>query len=101
MSIEKCLLAASLMAVMLNIAGARTAQADPLTPLTPSQVQYLDHARSVFSLSHDPTGFRSDGELLVLGQYACEVRADSLVGFGATAVPPTLIQLAFIYLCPQ
>jgi hypothetical protein len=89
------------MALAIIMPGAQVAQAEPLTPLTPGQVQYLDHARRVFAVSHDPTGFRSDGELLVDGRFACDERATGYVGSGATYVPAALIQLAFIYLCPS
>jgi hypothetical protein len=83
------------------VVGAPSAQADPLTPLTPGELQYLDQARQVFSVSHDPVAFRSDGELLVDGRYACGKRDAGYVGTEATAVSPVLTQLAFNYLCPK
>jgi hypothetical protein len=89
------------MALAVNVAGAQSAQAEPLTPLTPGELQYLDQARHVLSVSHDPAAFRSDGELLVNGHYACEKRASGFVGSVATFMSPALIQLAFIYLCPN
>ncbi|WP_284235541.1 hypothetical protein [Mycobacterium antarcticum] len=90
-----------LAALAVNVACAQSAQAEPLTPLTPAELQYLDQARRVLSVSHDPLAFRSDGELLVDGRFACDKRATGMVGYEATLVAPALTQLAFIYLCPQ
>lgn len=97
---EKWSLAVSFVAVACAIASGQPARAEPLTPLTPGQVHYLDQARRVFAASHDPVAFRSDGELLVFGRYACDKRATGFVGTESTLVPPALTQLAFIYLCP-
>jgi hypothetical protein len=101
MSNRKCLVAASLVALAVEMAGARSAQAEPLTPPTPNEIQYLDQARRVLTLSHDPEAFRSDGDLLVQGRFACDKRPTREVGYGATLVPPALTQLAFVYLCPS
>jgi hypothetical protein len=90
-----------LVALAVSVAYAESAQAEPLTPLTSGELQYLDQARRVFSISHDPVAFRSDGELLALGRYACDKRATGFVGDAATFVSPALTQLAFIYLCPN
>ncbi|WP_293002371.1 hypothetical protein [Mycobacterium sp.] len=76
------------------------AHADPLTPLTPNEIRYLDQARQVYSVAHNPTAFRSDGELLTDGRYACDKRAAGFEGVGATFIDPVLSQLAFIDLCP-
>jgi hypothetical protein len=46
------------------------AHADPLTPLTPGEVQYLDQARQIYAVSQNPVAFRSDGELLTDGRYS-------------------------------
>jgi hypothetical protein len=100
MSSRKCLLAASLLALAVEVAGAQSAHAEPLTPLTPSEIQYLDQARQVLTVSHDPAAFRSDGELLVDGRFACDKRSSGQVGYG-TFLTPALTQLAFIYLCPN
>jgi hypothetical protein len=101
MSSRKWLWVGPLVALAVNLAGAQSAQAEPLTPLTPGELQYLDQARRVFSVSHDPVAFRSDGELLVDARYACDIRAAGFVGYAGTYVPPALTQLAFIYLCPD
>jgi len=83
------------------MAGAQSVQAEPLTPLTPDEIQYLEKGRYVLTLTHDPTAFRSDGELLVDGRYACDKRTTGIVGYTGTYVPPALTQLAFLYLCPK
>ncbi len=98
---RKCLWIGPLTALAVALAGVHPAQAEPLTPLTPSELQYLDQARRVFSVSHDPVAFRGDGELLDNGWYICESRAKGLVGGAATYMSPVLTQLAFIYLCPS
>jgi hypothetical protein len=82
-------------------AGAPEAQAEPLTPLNPAELQYLEQLHRVFSVSHDPLGFRSDGELLDRGRYVCNRRDVGLVGQGATLQSPAITQLALIYLCPK
>jgi hypothetical protein len=101
MSNRKSLMAVSFMALAIEIAGAPSAQAEPLIPPTPGEIQYLDQARRVLTVSHDPAAFRSDGELLVDGRFACDKRPTGHVGYVATFVPPALTQLAFIYLCPS
>ena len=88
------------MALTVGVMVSPSAQADLLAALTPAEVQYLAHARQVFAASRDNTAFRSDGELLVSGRYACDKRAAGYVGVQATFVDPVLTQLAFIYLCP-
>lgn len=87
-------------ALMVSVIAAQPAQADPLIPPTPAETNYLEHARLVFAASHDPVAFRSDGELLSDGRYACDQRAAGFVGTESTFVTPALTQLAFIYLCP-
>ncbi|MGV0739777.1 hypothetical protein ABQF35_25405 [Mycobacterium syngnathidarum] len=87
-------------ALAFHVLAAQPAQSEPLTPLTPAEIAYLDHARQVLAVSHDPTAFRSDGELLGRGHYACDKRNAGYVGAEATFVTPALTQLAFIYLCP-
>lgn len=100
MRIRRWLWCGLLVALAVNVAITQPAHADPLTPLTPGETQYLDKAREVFSVSYDPVAFRSDGELLTDGRYACDKRAAGYVGVEATFVDPALTQLAFIYLCP-
>lgn len=95
------LAAALMMTSALGLLGAQSAHADPLDPLTPNEIQYLDHARKVLTATQDPIAFRGDGRLLVDGWYACDRRATNMVGNSATFVAPALIQLAFIYLCPE
>lgn len=90
----------ALVAVALSMATASVAYADPLTPLTPGEEQYLAQLRQVFAAKHDPLAFRSDGELLVRGHYACDAAGIGLVGQEATFQTPAITQLAFIYLCP-
>lgn len=94
-------LVASLLAVGVSLAGAQPAQAEPLTPLSPAELQYLEQLHRVLPLSHDPIAFRSDGELLNRGRYVCRQRDRGLVGQAATLESPAIIQLALIYLCPQ
>jgi len=94
-------LLASWLAVAVVCAGAQPAQAEPLTPLNPAELQYLDKLHQVFSISHDPLGFRSDGELLDRGRYVCTRRDLGSVGQAAIQQPPAISQLAFIYLCPK
>jgi hypothetical protein len=100
-SIQKWLKVGALVAMAASAVASPLAHAEPLTPLTPDEVQYLDQARRVFSVSHDPVAFRSDGELLGDGRYACDYKRAGYVGTEATGVSPVLIQLAFIHLCPK
>lgn len=100
MSSRKWSLAALLVASAVSIAVAPSAQAEPLTPLAPNEIEYLDQARRVFAVSHDPVAFRSDGKLLLDGRFACDQRDLGYVGAAATFVSPVITQLAFIYLCP-
>jgi hypothetical protein len=97
----KLLMAGSLLAIAINVAGAPPARAEPLTPLTPAELQYLDGVRRVLTVSHDNAAARSDGELLDGGRYACRERELGMVGQQATALSPAITQLAFIYLCPN
>jgi hypothetical protein len=90
-----------LLAVGASFAGAEPAQAEPLTPLSPTELQYLEQLHRVFSVSGDPIAFRSDGELLNRGRYVCRQRELGFVGQEATLETPAITQLAFIYLCPQ
>jgi hypothetical protein len=90
-----------LLVVGASFAGVQPAQAEPLTPLSPAELQYLEQLRRVFSVSGDPIAFRSDGELLDRGRYVCSVRDRGLVGQEATLQPPAITQLAFVYLCPS
>ena len=84
------------------LAGTPVAHADPLIPLTPAEVGFLDHLHRVLPGSGDPTAFNSDGEQLDKGRYACYQRdVNGLVGFEATYVSSIVTQLAFIYLCPK
>lgn len=95
-------LAGLTLAIAMSVIGARPAQAEPLTPLTPAELQYLERARAVLAVSHDNSSFRSDGELLVDGRFACRQRAThGMVGQEASLVPSAITQLAFIYLCPS
>jgi len=88
-------------ALVLGAVTAAPVQSEPLTPLTPAEVQYLEQLRRVFALNHDPAEFRSDGELLSYGRFSCDRRAAGYVGQGATLMTPAVTQLAFIYLCPE
>lgn len=90
----------ALMVVAVSATVPPPAHAEPLTPLTPGEVQYLNRAHQVYAASPNPMALRSDGELLIDGRYACDKRAAGYVGLGATFVDPVLSQLAFIYLCP-
>ncbi|MCX2712008.1 hypothetical protein [Mycolicibacterium sp. J2] len=87
-------------ALAVGMTGVQSAHADPLVPPTPAEISFLDQARRVFAASHNPAAFRSDGQLLSDGWYACDKRAAGFVGTEATLVTPALTQLAFIYLCP-
>jgi hypothetical protein len=91
-----------LLAIAISVAGAQPAQAEPLTPLTPAELQYLEKVRAVLTASHNNAAQRSDGELLIDGRYACEKRTShGMVGQEASLVTPAITQLAFIYLCPS
>lgn len=93
---------AGLFAVLaFNVVGAQRAQAEPLTPPTQAEVQYLEQIRRVLTVSHDPVAFRSDGELLALGRYVCGRAANGFVGELATLQSPIVTQLALIHLCPS
>lgn len=92
--------ALALTALAVSVGASPLAYADPLTPLTPNEVEYLSQARQVFAVTQNEMEFRSDGELLVLGRYACDKRAQGFIGVNATTVDPVLNQLAFIHLCP-
>jgi hypothetical protein len=81
--------------------GVQPAQADPLPPLSPAEIQYLDQLHRVFSLTHDPVAFRGDGELLTRGRFVCYQRDQGLVGEASTHNSPVITQLALIYLCPR
>ena len=89
----------ALVAAIASVAAGPLVHADPLTPLTPGEVQYLDQAREVFAAKHDPSAFRSDGELLTRGHFVCDERGADQGGAGATFQPPAITQLALIYLC--
>lgn len=90
-----------LLVIGVPSAGAPPAHAEPLTPLGPAELQYLQQLHRVFSASHDPIAFRSDGELLDRGRDACRQRDGGFVGQAAALETPAITQLAFIYLCPQ
>jgi hypothetical protein len=100
-SIPKRLLACPLLAIAVTVAGAQAAHAEPLTPLTPAELQYLDQLHRVFAASHNPIAFRSDGELLTRGRYTCSLRDLGFIGEPATLETPAINQLARIYLCPN
>ncbi|BBZ78600.1 hypothetical protein MANY_39370 [Mycolicibacterium anyangense] len=87
-------------AAVVSIAACPIAHAEPLTPLTPGEIQYLDQLRQIFAAKHDPAAFRSDGELLVRGRYVCEKRDAGQVGYPVTFQSPAITQLALLYLCP-
>lgn len=92
---------AAVLAATVCLADVPVAQAEPLIPPTPAEIQYLDHLRRVLPGSRDPAAFNSDGELLDKGRYVCYMRdANDLVGYEATLVSAIVSQLAFIYLCP-
>jgi hypothetical protein len=99
--IPKRLLAGPLLAIALTACGVQVAHADPLTLLTPAELQYLGQLHRVFVASHDPIAFHSDGELLDRGQYVCSLRDHGLIGAPATLETPAINQLALIYLCPS
>lgn len=90
----------ALAAAVVTTAACPAAHAEPLTPLTPGEIQYLDQLRQVFAAKHDPAAFRSDGELLVRGRFVCEKRDAGQVGQTATFQTPAITQLALLYLCP-
>ena len=88
-------------ALAIGAVCAAPVQAEPLTPPTPGEVQYLEQLRRVFAISPEPAEFRSDGELLSYGRFACASRANGFVGQAATFMTPAVSQLAFLYLCPE
>jgi hypothetical protein len=85
----------------MSVAGVQVAHAEPLTPLTPAEIQYLDQLHGVLRASHNPIAFRSDGELLSRGRYSCRLRDLGLIGEPATIETSAINQLARIYLCPN
>ncbi|OBJ42496.1 hypothetical protein A5630_20885 [Mycolicibacterium mucogenicum] len=91
---------ALLVAVAVVIEGVPMACAEPLSPPTTSEEQYLVHLHQVLSQVHNPVAFRSDGELLSQGRFACQRRSLGLIGTQASMLTPAVTQLAFIYLCP-
>lgn len=95
------LMQTGLLALVVVLTGSPVAAAEPLTPLSPAEVEYLQQLRSVFAAHQDPTAFRSDGELLDQGRMVCHQRENGLVGAAATLVTPAVTQLAFTYLCPR
>lgn len=101
MNRRKALAAGLLVTSAVEMIGAQSAHADPLTPLTPNEIQYLEQAHKVLAMTHDPMAFRGDGRLLTDGRYACDRRPTGMIGSSGTFVNPALTQLAFIYLCPE
>lgn len=93
-------LAGAVFALVVPLTGAPAAAAEPLTPLTAPELQYLGQLRQVFATYRDPAEFRSDGELLDQGHLVCVRREKGLVGYEATLITPAVVQLALIYLCP-
>jgi hypothetical protein len=89
------------MAIAMNLANAQPTQAEPLTPLQPNEIQYLDKLRKVLTASHDNATSRSNGELLDTGRAVCQKRSIGIIGQESTLVSPAITQLAFIYLCPN
>lgn len=101
MTIPKWLLICPLLAIVITMTGAQAAHAEPLTPLTPEELQYLEQLHFVLRVSHNPIAFRSDGELLTRGRKSCALRDIGFVGEPATLETPAINQLAHIYLCPS
>lgn len=98
----KRLVQIGVLALVVLLTRSPLGTAEPLTPLSPAEVEYLQQLRHVFAAHQDPTAFRSDGELLDQGWMVCHQRErNSLVGAAATLVTPAVTQLAFIYLCPH
>jgi hypothetical protein len=100
LSSRKWLWVAPFATLAVSMSGAQLAHAEPLTPLTPNELQYLDQLRQVFAAKHDPSAFRSDGELLTSGQFVCDKAGTGQIGQAATFQSPAITQLALIYLCP-
>ncbi len=100
MRMSQWLLVAPLAVVAGAVLGIAPGHAEPLTPLTWNEIQYLDGLRKVFAANHDPAAFRSDGELLTDGHFVCAKSASGQVGWETTFKTPAVTQLAFIYLCP-
>jgi hypothetical protein len=95
-------LAGVLLAGPMYLAGSPVAQAEPLVPPGPAEMEYLDQLRRILPGTGDPVAFNNDAELLAKGRYVCYMRdANELVGYEATLVSATVSQLAFIYLCPN
>lgn len=84
------------------LVSAPVAPADPLTPPTPAEMQFLDQARRLLPIAPDSmVAFNSDGELLDQGRQACFMRDNGRVGYEASMLPPVITQLALVYLCPK
>lgn len=102
----KRMLVVALAGVLLTgsvcLGGPPAAQAEPLVPPSPAEIEYLNQLHRILPGTHDPLAFSNDAELLAKGRYVCYMRdANELVGYEATLVSATVTQLAFIYLCPN
>jgi hypothetical protein len=98
----KVLVTGALLAGLGWLVAAPTAEADPLIPPTPAELQFLAQARRILPGAGDPVAFNSDGELLDQGRLVCTKRdVAGEVGTDVTYVSPIITQLAFTYLCPQ
>ena len=101
MTIPRRLLVGPLLAIAVIMTGVQVAHAEPLTPLTPGELQYLEQLHRVLRVSHNPIAFRSDGELLTRGRNTCTFRDLGFIGEPATLETSAINQLARIYLCPN
>lgn len=102
MTTLKMLAAGLLLVGPALLVSATVAPADPLTPPTPAEMQFLDQARRLLPIAPDSmVAFNSDGELLDQGRQACFMRDHGRVGYEASMLPPIVTQLALVYLCPK
>ena len=101
MSTPNRMLAGLVLATAAAVATGPAAQAEPLTPLTPAEVQYLAQLHRVFAAARNPIAFRGDGELLARGWSVCTLGDLGFVGQPGTLQTPAINQLAHIYLCPK
>lgn len=98
----KTLTATLLLVGPAMVTSAPAVLADPLTPPTPAEMQFLDQARRILPKAPDSmVAFTNDGELLDQGREACFLRDIGQVGYETSVLSPVITQLALIYLCPN
>ncbi|QLL08702.1 hypothetical protein [Mycobacterium vicinigordonae] len=96
----KVAMTAVIVATASWLAPMPAAPADPLVPLTPEEVRYLDHLHQLLPGHGDPAVSHGDGWLLEKGWYACSKKAQGFVGAPTVLLSPIITQVAYADLCP-